>query len=160
MAAIDMFLEFMVGQKASDLHLSSGNPAIYRIDGSMVRTESEPLTSEAIGELVYEIMPERNRKQFEETHDTDFAYAIEGLGRFRVNVFMDLYGIGTVMRLIPPLNVTRAQVDQALRVFAAALAASGVGREITIAALLRSRYLTASRFTSSAVTASMKRSND
>jgi twitching motility protein PilT len=101
MAAIDMFLEFMVGQKASDLHLSSGNPAIYRIDGSMVRTESEPLTSEAIGELVYEIMPERNRKQFEETHDTDFAYAIEGLGRFRINVFMDLYGIGTVMRLIP-----------------------------------------------------------
>ena len=101
MAAIDMFLEFMVTQKASDLHMSSGNPAIYRIDGSIVRTESESLTPEAITGLVYEIMPERNRKQFEETHDTDFAYEIEGMARFRVNVFMDLYGICTVMRLIP-----------------------------------------------------------
>jgi twitching motility protein PilT len=101
MAGIDVFLEFMVTERASDLHLGSGNPAIYRIDGSIVRTESQALSSDDIQGLLEEIMPERNKLQFGTTHDTDFAYEISGLGRFRVNVFMDLNGVGAVFRLIP-----------------------------------------------------------
>lgn len=101
MAQIDVYLEFMVTERASDLHLSSGNPAIYRIDGSIVRTESAPLSSDDITNLVSEIMPEQNRTQFAATHDTDFAYEISGLARFRVNIFMDLNGVGAVLRVIP-----------------------------------------------------------
>ncbi len=96
-----MYLEFMLEHGASDLHLSSDNPAYYRIDGVMIRTESEPLTSEEIHALVNEIMPENKRADFEATFDTDFAHEIPGRARFRVNVFMDLYGVGTVIRQIP-----------------------------------------------------------
>lgn len=110
MPAIDMYLEFMLEHNASDIHLSSGNPATYRIDGEIIRTESDPLDSDTIYELVREIMPENKRIDFEATCDTDFAYAIPNIARFRVNVFMDLYGVGTVIRQIPAKILTFEQL--------------------------------------------------
>ena len=101
MAQIDKFLKFMAKQGASDLHLCSATRPQLRLHGSMTPLNVEPMAGDQVQRLLVEIMPERNRKEFEENNDTDFAYAIEGVGRFRVNVFTDRMGTGGVLRLIP-----------------------------------------------------------
>ena len=104
MAKIDQLLKFMVKAGASDLHLSSNCLPKLRIDGDMRSVsgeKSEELTPSQVHALLEEIVPERNREEFDTTRDTDFAYALEGIGRFRVNVFNDLNGTGAVFRFIP-----------------------------------------------------------
>jgi twitching motility protein PilT len=101
MAQIDKILHFMVQQKGSDLHLSSDAPPYIRVDGDLLKMNLPSLNGEQVKGLIFEIMPEHNRKQYEETNDTDYAYSIEGLARFRVNVFADRKGPGLVMRTIP-----------------------------------------------------------
>jgi twitching motility protein PilT len=91
----------MVAQGASDFHLSSGNCPTFRISGSITTVGKEVLTTDAVEKLIYEIIPERNRLEWEQTHDTDFAYDLTGVARFRCNVFFDSRGIGGVFRLIP-----------------------------------------------------------
>ena len=102
MAKIDTFLEFLISSGASDLHLSSGIVPMVRMDGEMRKlTGTEVIDPETSRALIEEIMPEHNKKEFWECYDTDFAYELPGIGRFRVNVFMDNNGIGTVVRQIP-----------------------------------------------------------
>ncbi|MBT8330059.1 MAG: type IV pilus twitching motility protein PilT [Desulfofustis sp.] len=104
MAKIDQLLRFMVKAGASDLHLSSNCLPKLRIDGEMrsVSSEkSEELTPSQVHGLLEEIVPDRNKEEFDNTRDTDFAYAIDDIGRFRVNVFNDLQGTGAVFRFIP-----------------------------------------------------------
>ncbi|MDP6355718.1 MAG: type IV pilus twitching motility protein PilT [Planctomycetota bacterium] len=101
MAQIDKILQFMVQQKGSDLHLSSDAPPYIRVDGDLLKMNLPSLNAEQVKGLIYEIMPEHNRQQYEKTSDTDFAYSIEGLARFRVNIFVDRKGPGLVMRTIP-----------------------------------------------------------
>ena len=101
MADIDVFLEFMIEEGASDFHLCTDVNPIYRMDGEIVRTDNEPLGPEAVKDLIEEIMPEENKEEFWECFDTDFAYETAGLARFRVNVFMDQKGMGLVIRQIP-----------------------------------------------------------
>ena len=104
MAKIDQLLKFMVKAGASDLHLSSNCLPKLRIDGDMRSVsgeKSDELTSSQVHALLEEIVPDRNKDEFDHTRDTDFAYAIEGIGRFRVNVFNDLNGTGAVFRFIP-----------------------------------------------------------
>ncbi len=91
----------MVAQGASDFHLSSGNCPTFRIAGTITPVGKEILTSEAVEKLIFEIIPERNRVEWEQTHDTDFAYELDDAGRFRCNVFSDSQGIGAVFRFIP-----------------------------------------------------------
>jgi twitching motility protein PilT len=91
----------MVAQGASDFHLSSGNRPTFRIAGTITAVGKEILTADAVEKLIYEIIPERNRLEWEQTHDTDFAYDLDGAGRYRGNVFADSNGIGAVFRLIP-----------------------------------------------------------
>ena len=99
---IDALFHRMVEVGCSDLHLSAGHEPLYRKDGEIVSLdESPPLTSEAIRDLVEPILPPPNREQFEEQHDTDFAYEVPGLARFRCNLFVDLHGTGGVFRVIP-----------------------------------------------------------
>ncbi|MFW6023553.1 MAG: hypothetical protein ACOC9O_02295, partial [Myxococcota bacterium] len=99
---INQYLRMMKKMGASDIHLSSGVVPMVRIDGAMQPLgRSKPLTSEQLGVLLDEILHERNRKEFAETNDTDFAHAIEGVARFRVNAFRDIHGIGMVFRQIP-----------------------------------------------------------
>jgi twitching motility protein PilT len=100
MPKIDEYFQQVVERKASDLHLSSENPPVYRIAGEMT-VVGEPLSSVHVKDLLYEIMPERNRVEWEQTHDTDFAYELNEASRFRCNVFSDRRGIGAVFRLIP-----------------------------------------------------------
>jgi twitching motility protein PilT len=102
---------------ASDLHLSSGNVPLVRHDGEMKPIPGFPeSTPEHVLKLVYEITPQRNRKEFEERNDTDFAYAIAGLSRFRVNLFQDRRGPGAVFRAIPFALLTAEQLGLPPRV--------------------------------------------
>jgi twitching motility protein PilT len=101
MAKIDAFFNLMFEQKASDLHLSSGNPPILRINGELQRVDYPPLESDALKAMLYEITPEYKIKVFEETGDVDFGYEIPNVSRFRANFFNQKYGIASVFRQIP-----------------------------------------------------------
>jgi len=99
---IESYLRRMVEIGASDLHVSAGEAPMVRIDGEMKRLEDEsPFSPDRTVRLLDEIVPDKNRKEFEETRDTDFAYEIADVSRFRVNVFADRNGTGAVFRTIP-----------------------------------------------------------
>jgi twitching motility protein PilT len=106
--AVDRLFRKMCEIKASDLHLCVGMPPLVRKDGSIQPLEegAAALTPESIVTLVEPIMPGKNREEFERRHDTDFAYEIDGLARFRANVFMDRKGRGAVFRIIPSKILT------------------------------------------------------
>jgi twitching motility protein PilT len=93
----------MCGAGASDLHISVGMPPLIRKDGRMQALDPGigVLNADATAALLDPIMPEKNRHEFADTHDTDFAYEIPGLARFRANVFMDRKGRCAVFRVIP-----------------------------------------------------------
>jgi twitching motility protein PilT len=101
MAKIDAFFNLMFDQKASDLHLATGNPPILRIHGELQRVEFPPLENDSLKAMLYEIAPEYKIKVFEETGDVDFGYEIPGVSRFRANFFNQKNGIGAVFRQIP-----------------------------------------------------------
>jgi twitching motility protein PilT len=101
MAKIDAFFNLLLEQKASDLHMSSGNPPILRINGELLRVDFPPLESDSLKAMLYEIAPEYKIKVFEETGDVDFGYEIPGVSRFRANFFNQKYGIAAVFRQIP-----------------------------------------------------------
>jgi twitching motility protein PilT len=101
MAKIDAFFNLMFEQKASDVHLSSGNPPILRINGELQRVEFPPLENDTLKAMLYEITPEYKIKHFEETGDVDFGYEIPGVSRFRANYFNQKSGIAAVFRQIP-----------------------------------------------------------
>jgi twitching motility protein PilT len=101
MARIDALFNLMFEQKASDLHLSSGNPPILRINGELTRVDYPPLEDDQLKIMLYEIAPDYKIKIFEETGDVDFGYEIPGISRFRANFFTQKYGIAAVFRQIP-----------------------------------------------------------
>src|SRR5271170_975782 len=101
MAKIDAFFNLMFEQKASDLHMSSGNPPILRIDGELQRVDYPPLESDNLKAMLYEIAPDYKIKVFEETGDVDFGYEIPKISRFRVNFFNQKNGVSAVFRQIP-----------------------------------------------------------
>jgi len=104
---IDALLISMVEMKASDLHICSDCCPMVRHDGEMAPVPQWPVLSSAdIEAMLWEIVPPRNKKQFEECNDTDCAYEITGLSRFRVNVFRDRKGVGVVFRVIPSKIIT------------------------------------------------------
>ena len=101
MARIDSFFKLMGEQKASDLHLSTNNPPMLRINGELVRVDYPALRNDELKAMVYEIAPEGKIKIFEETSDIDFGYEVPGMARYRANFFQQKYGISAVFRLIP-----------------------------------------------------------
>ena len=102
MAAIDRYLTTLVNASGSDLHLYSGRTPYVRIHGTISPIAGEPtLASDDVFALVKEIMPEDNISQLTHEWDTDCAYEIPGLARFRVNGFRDMSGFGAVLRVIP-----------------------------------------------------------
>lgn len=86
---------------ASDLHLTSGSAPFMRIHGEMVKLNYREVTRETAESLIFEILTEKQRERFKEHWDLDLSYPLEGIGRFRVNVFMQRHGISAVCRLIP-----------------------------------------------------------
>jgi twitching motility protein PilT len=101
MAKIDAFFNLMLEQKASDLHLSSGNAPMLRINGELHRIDYPPLESDNLKGMLYEIAPEYKIKIYEETGDVDFGYEIPGVSRFRANFFNQKNGCAAVFRQIP-----------------------------------------------------------
>ena len=110
--AIDRLFRLMVEAKASDLHLSSAMPPLIRKDGKIQPLEAD---ARAIGAaemiaLLDPIIPQPNQDEFARRSDTDFAYEIKGLGRFRANVFLDRKGRGAVFRVIPAKILTAEEL--------------------------------------------------
>jgi twitching motility protein PilT len=99
---LDAYLRQMVDAGGSDLHLSAGETPRIRVDGDMRPLEGgRVLSADETARLLEEVMPEKNRGEFRESSDTDFAHSIEGVARFRGNVFADNKGTGGVFRVIP-----------------------------------------------------------
>ena len=94
-------LAFTFKNNASDLHLSSGLPPIIRIDGEMRRVNVPPLEHKTVHAMVYDIMNDKQRKDYEEFLETDFSFEIPGISRFRVNAFNQHRGAAAVFRVIP-----------------------------------------------------------
>lgn len=99
---LDQLLQYSVERGASDLHLSAGYPPCIRVDGEIIfLNEHPPLTSSETESMLLQILPDKNRQEFAETNDSDFAYRLPGIGRFRVNAFCDSVGVGAVFRSVP-----------------------------------------------------------
>ncbi len=94
-------LAFSVKNSASDLHISAGLPPMIRVDGDIRRINVPELDHKTVQSMMYDIMNDRQRKDFEEFFETDFSFEIPGLARFRVNAFNQARGMGGVFRTIP-----------------------------------------------------------
>jgi twitching motility protein PilT len=108
---LDSLLAMMVQKGASDLHLRVGEPPILRHHGEMARQEGPPLADEQLFAMIRSIMPERNRREYQETNDTDYAYELTGVARFRANAARDRNGPVAVFRQIPATVVTVEQMN-------------------------------------------------
>ncbi len=98
---IAQLLAFGVKQGASDLHLSAGLPPMIRVDGDIRRINVPEMDHKQVHDMVYDIMSDKQRKDYEEFLETDFSFEIPGLARFRVNAFHHTRGSGGVFRTIP-----------------------------------------------------------
>ncbi len=108
---IDQVLKDLIGRRGSDLHMTIGEPICFRIDGEMTRVGESPITPSDMEHYLLPIIPDRNRQDFAESNDTDFAYEVRAVGRFRVNMFRDRNGVGTVMRHIPQTILSAEQLN-------------------------------------------------
>jgi twitching motility protein PilT len=111
MPRIDDLLKQMRSQGASDLHLTSGSAPYLRIDGEMVKQNYKSVTAETCQGLIFEILTDSQKELFTEKLDLDFSYPLHGVGRFRVNVFMQRHGIAACFRLIPEHIKTLEELD-------------------------------------------------
>jgi twitching motility protein PilT len=100
-ADISQLLAFGVKNKASDLHLSAGVPPMIRVDGDVRRINMPPLEHKDVHDMVYDIMNDKQRKDYEEFLECDFSFEIPNLARFRVNAFNQNRGSAAVFRTIP-----------------------------------------------------------
>src|SRR2546429_900788 len=108
--ALGELLKALVQSASSDLHLRVGEPPVFRTHGEMKRQATAPLSSEQLEMMLLSVMPERNRGEWKETGDSDFAYEIGGLARFRVNAARDRKGPIAVFRVIPAKVVSVEQL--------------------------------------------------
>lgn len=146
MATIDDLFRLMVEQKASDLHLTSGAPPFLRLHGNMVPLNYRQLSNQDVQGLIFEILSEKQKKAFVEKWELDFAYIVEGLGRFRCNIFMQRKGLGAVFRTIPEkiktaqeLNLPSSIIDliDADRGLILVTGPTGSGKSTTLAAMIQ-----------------------
>lgn len=145
MARIDAFFKLVNENKASDLHLVSGQQPVLRIRGDLERIKYRVLDDDELRSMLYEITPEEKIKIFEETGDLDFSYEIPGLARYRANFFMQKNGIGAVFREIPDEIMTVEQLGLPAVVSRLALLPRGMvvvtgptgsGKSTTLAAII------------------------
>ena len=103
---ITELLAFSVQNRASDLHLSAGLAPMIRVDGEVRRINLPALEHSEVYRLVYDIMNDKQRRDYEEKLETDFSFEVPNLARFRVNVFNQNRGAGAVFRTIPSQVLT------------------------------------------------------
>ncbi|MGH8529111.1 MAG: type IV pilus twitching motility protein PilT [Nevskiales bacterium] len=108
---VTQLLTFGVKQGASDLHLSAGMPPCIRIDGDMQRINLPEMDHKTVHSMVYDIMNDRQRKEYEDRYECDFSFEIQGMARFRVNAFNQNRGAGAVFRTIPSKILSLEQLN-------------------------------------------------
>ncbi len=108
---ITELLAFAVKQKASDLHLSAGLPPMIRVHGDVRRINLPSLEHKDVHDMVYDIMNDAQRKDYEEHFECDFSFAVPNLARFRVNAFNQQRGAGAVFRTIPSKVLTLEELE-------------------------------------------------
>lgn len=143
---VDELLHKMAEEDASDLHLSSRVKPVMRIQGVIKQVESyEENDPEYLKNILWKIIPERNKEEWERDKDTDFAYEIPGLARFRCNYFADRHGVGAVFRLIPSdvltaeqLKLNKAMLDLCMlsKGLVVVTGPTGSGKSTTLAAMI------------------------
>ena len=104
-------LAFAFKQNASDLHLSAGLPPLIRVDGDIKRINVDPLDDRTVHNMIYDIMSDKQQKDYEEFLETDFAFELPNIARFRVNAFNQLRGPAAVFRTIPSKVLTLEQLN-------------------------------------------------
>ncbi|MBB1073222.1 type IV pilus twitching motility protein PilT [Rhodoferax sp. 4810] len=146
-------LAFSVKNKASDLHLSAGLPPMIRVDGDMRRINVPPLDHRAVHGLVYDIMNDKQRKDYDEFLETDFSFEIPGVARFRVNAYNQKRGAAGVFRTIPSKVLTLEelnapaifkQIVEVARGLILVTGPTGSGKSTTLAAMVD--YLNDNRY--------------
>ncbi len=142
---ITQLLQFAVQQEASDLHISAGEPPMVRVHGSMKKIKMPELTSEQTHAMIYDIMNDAHRKNFEEFSELDFSMQLGEVARFRVNVFRQNRGLGAVFRQIPTkiLSLEQLNMPDVLRKVSVrekglvlVTGPTGSGKSTTLAAML------------------------
>ncbi len=98
---MENLLYLMNEKKASDLHLTAGVPPMLRIDGRLVPTTYQPLTPELCKKLIYSVLTDKQREQFERTNELDISFGIKDIGRIRMNVFRQRGSVAAALRAIP-----------------------------------------------------------
>ncbi|MBW2058746.1 MAG: type IV pilus twitching motility protein PilT [Deltaproteobacteria bacterium] len=101
MVELKNLLEVLIEKKASDLHITTGSPPVIRIDGKLVRLNTEPLTATDTKRLCYSVLTDAQRHRFEEDNELDFSFGIKGLSRFRGNIFVQRGAVAGAFRTIP-----------------------------------------------------------
>ncbi|MGB1190447.1 MAG: type IV pilus twitching motility protein PilT [Pseudomonadales bacterium] len=150
---ITELLAFSHKQGASDLHLSAGLPPMIRVDGDIRRINVPALDSKEVYSLIYEIMNDKQRKEFEEFLECDFSFEIPGIARFRVNAYNQNRGAGGVFRTIPSKVLTMedlgmgdvfSKIAQSTRGLITVTGPTGSGKSTTLAAMMD--YVNANRY--------------
>ena len=145
---IHNLLRGMATKKASDLFITAGFPPAFKVDGRMTPVSSQPLSHQHTRELARSIMNDRQTAEFEATHECNFAISPHGIGRFRVNVFMQQQHVGMVMRTIttkiPDLDAmgmpaVLKDIVMTKRGLVILVGATGSGKSTTLAAMLGHR---------------------
>ncbi len=142
---IHSLLRGMAARKASDLFITAGFPPAFKVDGKMTPVSSQPLSHQHTRELARSIMNDRQTAEFEANHECNFAISPHGIGRFRVNVFMQQQHVGMVMRTIttkiPDLDQmgmpdVLKDIVMTKRGLVILVGATGSGKSTTLAAML------------------------
>ncbi|MEZ0333087.1 MAG: type IV pilus twitching motility protein PilT [Gemmatimonadales bacterium] len=144
-AAIEELLGRLVSSGASDLHLRSGEPPLLRLHGELVREEMPPLSPERLETMLLSVMTARETVEFRDTSDTDWAYEIAGLARFRCNAARDRHGPIGVFRVIPTTVMTADEMGLSREIqnlcyltkgLVVVTGPTGSGKSTTLAALV------------------------
>ncbi len=142
---IDTLLRLVVSKKASDLHLAVGRTPMIRMDGDLEKLKWRVLTEEEFDAFVAPITPPRLYDRWKETGDTDFAYSLGNVARFRVNLFRQELGSGAVLRLVPPRVLTIedlglpslvSSISRVTRGLVLVTGPTGSGKSTTLAAVV------------------------
>ena len=150
---ITELLAFSAKNGASDLHLSAGLPPMIRVDGDVRRINLPAMEHKEVHALVYDIMNDKQRKDYEEFLETDFSFDVPGVARFRVNAFNQNRGAGAVFRTIPSKVLTMedlgmGKVFQKISDFPRGIVLvtgpTGSGKSTTLAAMMD--YINESRY--------------
>ena len=145
MPRIDSFLRLVAEQGASDLHFHAGNVPIIRHEGELMPLPFRILSEVETGRFLLELLGEEQRAQFEKTREADLVYSIEGVARFRVNIFVQSHGLGAVFRVIPnkvptldELNLPLAlrRLTQLTNGLVLVTGPTGSGKSTTLAAMV------------------------